>query len=161
VLLTVKFSTSRRDGEFKHKTEGCLFSAHVGAPTATADSADHVFVKASSHGNVATTSSQASSWAGVMHGHVSKLGHTVVADSRPLNAEARASSAGKCACAKAGATMVTDRAFSLSGMVDMCGRNSGRGLSIVEMKMEDHLFAPKQFFCSFVKKGERFASDET
>jgi hypothetical protein len=44
-------------------------------------------------------------------------------------------------------------------MVDMCGRNSGRGLPIVEMKMKDHFFAPKQFFCSFVKKGKRFASE--
>jgi hypothetical protein len=94
-----------------------------------------------------------------MHGRVSKLGHTVVADSKPQNAEARASSAGKCACATAGAALVTRGAFSLSGMVDMCGRNSGRGLSIVVMKMKDHIFAPKQFFCSFVKKGKRFASE--
>jgi len=138
LLLTVKSNSIRHDGEFKHGAEGQPLALEVGALTATADSADRT--EAFSSSSVVTTSSQASSWDGVAHGNISKSGHSVVADSKQLNADARASLAGNCACATTGATMGTGKDLRLSGMIDMCVCKifeSGRRFSIIEMKRED------------------------
>ena len=69
LLLTVKSNGIRHYGEFKHGSKERSLVTEMCALTATADSADRVKALPS-HGN-AKISSQASSWAGVMHGHVS------------------------------------------------------------------------------------------